>query len=120
MNARKLRPCGRDKDAFSNDQQGGKEDLVFTVSIWISNNKFPDLPEQAGDSLSVHSCPIDSSLVLPSRRTNDYRLWQFHSESTPTVPDVAKRPEFSLRSQHRALKCCKLANCLPESWQPSK
>lgn len=102
MNTRKMRPCGRDKDAFSNDQQGGKEDLVCMVSIWISNNEFPDSPEQAGDSLSVHNYQIDSSLVLPFRRTDDYRRRQFHSESTPTVPDVARRPEFSLRSQHRA------------------
>jgi hypothetical protein len=39
MYARKLRPRGRDKETFSNDQQGGKEDLVFKVStcIYISS-----------------------------------------------------------------------------------
>lgn len=35
MNARKPRPRSRDKDAFSNDQQGDKEDLVCMVSIYV-------------------------------------------------------------------------------------
>jgi len=120
MDARKLRPRGRDEDAFSNDQQGGKEDLRCMISIWKSNNRFRDSPGQAGGSPSIRSYQIDSSLVLTSRRTSDYRQRQFHLERTPRVPDGARRPGFYFSSQRRASKVCRTnsyrkAGSLPNS-----
>lgn len=93
MGARQSRPCCRNKDAFSNEQQGHKEYLIPRVSGWSLHHRIHS-PKPRDGFPSICNCQIDSSILLFAHQIIGCQHWQFHWAQIPKKIGVRWPPGF--------------------------